>query len=342
MSVTCSSVAFDLTLFSEKGIVMNGALQWIGSSGALPDTTQIHLAQTYFESRGWRVLGVDVAHRRHLRFAGTDKQRLNEINSLGEPVDGHVPDVVLGVRGGYGLIRLLDQIAWRPLAERLLQHRIMLVGQSDMTALSLGLYALAGFASFSGPMVYGDFNRAPVDPITAVSFWQAVGHRRGMVEVADGTQPRVSTEGIMWGGNLCTLCSLVGTPYMPQVEHGILFLEDVNEHPYRVERMLLQLWHAGLLQRQAAIVLGDFTDYKLVPHDHGYDIAEVVRLMRERLSVPLLTGLPYGHGSSKYTLPIGLPGRLDSDATGWSLTWSSADYPPSDTDTQNRGFPCRS
>ena len=85
----------------------------------------------------------------------------------------------------------------------------------------------------------------------------------------------------MWGGNLSVLVSLLGTPYFPEIKGGILFLEDVGEHPYRIERMLTQLLHAGVLARQKAIVLGQFTEFKLVPHDRGYKLQTVVNWLRQ-------------------------------------------------------------
>ena len=100
--------------------------------------------------------------------------------------------------------------------------------------------------------------------------------------------------------------SLLGTPWWPDIEGGVLFLEDVGEHPYRVERMLLQLLQAGVLARQKAVVLGQFTEYKLGPHDKGFNLAKVVNGLRAQLKkVPVLTGLPFGHVPTKVLLPVG-------------------------------------
>jgi muramoyltetrapeptide carboxypeptidase len=99
--------------------------------------------------------------------------------------------------------------------------------------------------------------------------------------------------------------SLLGTPHLPKVRGGILFLEEVNEHPYRIERALLQLLQAGILDAQKAIVLGAFSDWRKSPHDRGYDLKTVVRHLRERTKTPILTGLPFGHVPTKVTLPIG-------------------------------------
>lgn len=114
---------------------------------------------------------------------------------------------------------------------------------------------------------------------------------------------------VLWGGNLTVLTSLVGTPWLPTVRGGVLFVEDVNEHPYRVERMLTTLLHAGVLAQQRAVVLGQFNRYKLVPgHDRGYKLATVVDWLRGQLvpsGVPVLTGLPFGHVATKVLLPVG-------------------------------------
>lgn len=113
---------------------------------------------------------------------------------------------------------------------------------------------------------------------------------------------------VLWGGNLSVLTSLVGTPWLPQVEQGILFLEDVNEHPYRIERMLTQLLGSGILAQQQAVVLGQFNRYKAVPHDKGFKLSTVVSWLRAQLAplgIPVLTDLPFGHVPTKVLLPVG-------------------------------------
>ena len=104
-------------------------------------------------------------------------------------------------------------------------------------------------------------------------------------------------------------------------------LEEVGEHPYRVERMVLQLLHAGVLARQKAIVLRDFSDYRLGPHDRGYTLAKVIDHLRAQLKIPVLTGLPFGHTRDKVSLPIGGTGTLVGEATGWTLETTPADGP---------------
>ena len=117
---------------------------------------------------------------------------------------------------------------------------------------------------------------------------------------------------------------LVGTPYMPDVSGGILFLEDIGEHPYRVERMLYQLLHAGILARQRAILIGDFTEYQLNANDDGYDMAAAIAQIRARVATPIYAGLPFGHVPDKLTLPVG--GRCEIDARDGRATLRLSDY----------------
>jgi muramoyltetrapeptide carboxypeptidase len=135
----------------------------------------------------------------------------------------------------------------------------------------------------------------------------------------------VDVSGILWGGNLAMFNHLVGTPYLPEIEGGILFFEDVAEHPFRIERMLLQLHYSGILARQKAIVLGDFSAYMLTAFDNGYDFDQMLAYVRAQLSIPVLTGLPFGHTSDKVTLVVGSQARLWSDAH--QLHLKMHDYP---------------
>lgn len=126
---------------------------------------------------------------------------------------------------------------------------------------------------------------------------------------------------MLWGGNLAVLSSLVGTPYFPAIKGGILFLEEVHEHPYRLERMLTQLLHAGVLAQQKAVVLGQFTNYKLVPHDKGFKLASVVEWLQRQIKAPVLTGLPFGHVATKVVLPVGEKVTLAVEGRDAFLLW---------------------
>jgi muramoyltetrapeptide carboxypeptidase len=172
-------------------------------------------------------------------------------------------------------------------------------------------------------MICDDFSREAPSDFTMRHFWDCLRHPEHAIDAAlpEGgpDNPALDLEGLLWGGNLSMLVHLVGTPYLPAIEDGILFVEDVNEHPYRVERMLLQLLHGGVLARQKALVLGDFSNYRLSDYDNGYDFNAMLAWLRRELEIPVVTGLPFGHIRDKVTLPVGAIAHLRSDARSLRL-----------------------
>jgi muramoyltetrapeptide carboxypeptidase len=253
----------------------------------------------------------------HTRFAGDDETRLAAIHRAA----ASGADVAIITRGGYGLTRLLPGIRY-PAIARAIERGTHFVGLSDFTALQAAALARAKAVSWAGPAVGEDFGvEGEPDDIMQACFedllagqGEGTGWRLPRDEVRE--EP-LETSGVLWGGNLTVLTALMGTPYMPDIRGGILFLEDVHEHPYRIERMLTQLLHAGVLQRQKAVLLGHFTNYTLLPHDKGFRLKTVVERLRGQLRVPVLTGLPFGHVPTKVALPVGAKVHLavqDRDA----------------------------
>ena len=255
---------------------------------------------------------------RHQRFGASDAGRLAQMNAAAADPD---VQVVMAIRGQYGMTRLLPEIDF----ERMAASGKIFVGYSDVTAFQMALYAKTRALSYAGPMFAGDFGAAEPVAFTLDDFWRCLaGPTHKVAAQADGN-PGLDVTGTVWGGNLAMIMSVLGTEYFPPVDGGILFLEDIAEHPYRIERMLLQLMHAGVLARQQAIVLGDFSGYRLSPADNGYDFAQMLAYLRQTLPCPVLTGLEFGHIPRRVTIPFGAQGRLVSDASGWTLTLS--DYP---------------
>lgn len=276
---------------SPKGIYL------ISPSGAVADPAAVALARERLADLGFKTAVDRTALAVHERFAGTDEQRLAAITrSLTQK-----HPIVMATRGGYGLSRLLHRIDWHAVAA----SEKVFIGQSDFTAFNLALLARTGAESLAGPTAVFDFGSPKLDDLTAAMFTEVV---RGELEILSFEAPDsdpVDARGVLWGGNLAMVSSLVGTPFLPRIRGGILFLEDVNEHPFRVERMLTQLLHAGILAKQKAIVLGRFTEYRLGANDNGYDLASVIAWLRQNVKVPVVTGLPYGHVRVKATLPVG-------------------------------------
>lgn len=221
---------------------------------------------------GHQVNNVEVIARRCERFAGTETERLEDLNSLARLTTPNT--IVLSVRGGYGASRLLADIDWQALVARQQHDPLLICGHSDFTAIQCGLLAQGNVITFSGPMLVANFGADELNAFTEHHFWLALRNKTFTIEW-QGEGPTCQTEGTLWGGNLAMLISLIGTPWMPKIENGILVLEDINEHPFRVERMLLQLYHAGILPRQKAIILGSFSGSTPNDYDAGYNLESV-------------------------------------------------------------------
>ena len=262
----------------------------------------------------------------HMRFAGDDATRLA---AIGRAAASHA-DVAMIARGGYGLTRLLADLPYDAIAKSA-AHGTRWVGLSDFSALQAAVYAKTGTVTWQGPDVVADFGSADgPDEIMRACFEDLLlcqGEGTGWRLPTSEARPEGwETAGRLWGGNLSMLCGLLGTPYFPSIKGGILFLEDVGEHPYRIERMLTQLLHAGVLGRQKAVLLGQFTHYKLVAgHDKGFKLATVVDWLRSQIAAPVFTGLPFGHVATKVLLPFGAQVDLSVQGRDAMVLWGPMD-----------------
>jgi muramoyltetrapeptide carboxypeptidase len=309
---------------TSRSMTVSRSITLIAPSGYPADPLAAERGIGRLRHAGHTVGGVETTDRRHQRFAGSDAQRVADLNRLADPAMP-LPDIVLAVRGGFGASRLLGEIDYAGLKRRLNGAPTALVGHSDFTAIQLALLAQSGLTTFGGPMLTSNFGAATLDQTTWDSFWRTLNSAQATLEVVAAQADAVQAEGVLWGGNLALLTAMIGTPYLPQVDGGLLFIEDVNEPPFRIERMILQLHQAGILARQQALILGDFTDYSQTPYDNGYTLETMIESLRHRLGVPIIRGLPFGHGATIVTVPVGATARLVSHTQGFSLSFSG--YP---------------
>ncbi len=264
-----------------------------------------------------RALGYQILEGAHVLdqygyLAGMDADRAADINDMFRN-----PQVraIICSRGGYGTPRILDRIDY----DAIRRDPKILVGYSDITSLHLAIHAQTGLISFSGPMVAVEMGKG-ILPLTETSFWrQLTQTRRFTMKAKTGEYvPRVyhggSGEGRLLGGCLSLINPLIGTPYMPNFEGAILVLEDIGEDVYGIDRYLVQLRLAGILDQINGLILGQFLDMDSgEKSEPSLTLDQVIQEHTHKLKIPILGNFPYGHQDYKYTMPIGCKVRLDAD-----------------------------
>lgn len=261
----------------------NARIRLIAPSGYAHDPAAMARGVARLCEAGCTVDGLGVLERADLRFAGSDAERAHDINALAT-LD-NLPDIALVTRGGYGAARLLQLLHYDALRERLAESALVLVGHSDFTALQLALYAKSGVRSFAGPLL-ADLGAEPAPTFTWEHFWSTLTADTCEATWSAAGEAEVDVQGTLWGGNLAVLCSLLGTPYFPPIDGGILFVEDLGEPPFRIERLFYQLHLSGVLGRQRALVLGDFHECRAGPRDNGYDLAAALAQIAQVAGIP--------------------------------------------------------
>lgn len=291
-------------------------------SSAVRDKAAFRRALQRLKAQGHEVEVDDAALASHMRFAGDDATRIAAITRAA----ASGADVALISRGGYGLTRILPGLPYRKIAKAI-ERGTQFVGLSDFTAFNLAVWAKTGHITWQGPALGEDFGpEAMPDEIMQACFDDLLlrqGEGTGwQLPKAEAERAVRVNHAPLWGGNLSLLTSMLGTPYFPQVKGGVLFLEDVGVHPYQIERMLTQLLQSGVLAQQKAVLIGQFSRYKLVPaHDKGFKLATVVDWLRSQLKTPVLTGLPFGHVETKVLLPVGAKVDLITEGRDALMVW---------------------
>jgi len=256
---------------------------------------------------GWEAVVGKHARERHAYFAGADDLRLADLNSA---LRDDSIDVVWCLRGGYGAMRLLDGFDYDALRRR----PKAVIGYSDITAFHCAIALRCGLASIHGPTA-----RGKLTAFTERSLRAAVTRSGDPCGDAPAAKTLVSgrARGHLVGGNLALLSALHGTPYQPKYAGAILVLEDVNEAPYRIERMLLQLRLSGALQSCAGLAFGSFTNTSETEDASlggTRSLDDILQEAAEIVGVPAIRGIPMGHISDQWSLPLGMDAELDADA----------------------------
>ncbi len=298
----------------------DGTVAVAAPSSAPPDPARYRAGLDALRARGLAVEAPG-AIRPHGYLAGPDGLRVEGLNDLLRRDD---LDAIFCARGGYGVLRLLPHLDY----EAARAHPKLIVGYSDITALQLALWAKAGVPSLSAAMVAPDWSR--MDGWSEDAFWKLAGGEAPVEIVGPGEKPLVGVrageaEGGLLGGNLTMVCALLGTPYLPDLDGAILFLEEVGEAPYRVDRLLAQLDLAGVLGRLGGLVYGAFTGAAPPKNRPSLSLREVAehyanRVGADRGGGPVAGGLVYGHLRPKAALPVGVRARLAVEGDRATLT----------------------
>jgi len=276
---------------------------------------------------GFKVENPAITNRQYLRFAGTDSQRASDFQNLATGAIA-APKLLLGVRGGYGAMRILPMVDWATLGRIMKERGTILAGFSDVTAIQCALLAKGSMSSLAAPMLYSEFGKTAPDKVSCQQFVEVLTNPNLVINISDASvtssslpsiltsaEPKTIT-GTIWGGNLSVVSALAGSEYLPRIDGGIVFLEDVGEQAYRIERMLYDLYLAGIFKGQQAIVFGALSGAGEDSYDKRYDVATVIRQLHELTGLPIYSGMPFGHIGKKYSFPLGAACQISADTVG--------------------------
>lgn len=304
-----------------KHLTSNGTIGIISPASRPTDDAIYRQGIEYMRRLGYNVLESDHVLDMRGYLAGEDQDRAADLNAM---FRDPAIDAIFCSRGGYGTPRLIDKLDF----EAIRNNPKIFVGYSDLTAVSLAIWSQTELITFSGPMVAVEMGRG-IDPFTEQSFWKSVtsGSSVGLLTNPDASPVRVMNsgraEGRILGGCLSLINVLAGTPYFPEFTGAILLIEDIDEEPYRIDRYLAQLKLAGVFEKIAGIVLGQFIDCS--PSDPEKPSLELDQIFEDyfgHLNIPIIANFAYGHSAIKHTIPIGIRAILDTEQKGLILTES--------------------
>lgn len=287
------------------------------SPGGFITDAQLEEAKTNMTSLGFSVVVAKNILQKSGYFAGTDKERADDLHEM---FDNRKVDGIVCVRGGYGCARVLDYLDYKLIK----RNPKILIGYSDITALLYGIYSQTGLIGFHGPVATSTFNEFSV-----TNFKNVLMDPKPQIPLHIAEEDPAKTEykpfvirsgkakGKLVGGNLSIVASLIGTKYDIDSKGKIIFLEEVGEEPYRIDRMFTQMIQAGKFNHATGIALGVFSKCESKPDKSGiansFSLSEVLLDRLFQLKIPVLYGLSFGHVVNKFTLPFGINAELDVD-----------------------------
>lgn len=277
----------------------------ISPASSPDDLSRLQKAKDYFTTLGYDVIFGKNTGKYYGYLAGTDDERAFDVHKAF--LDSKVKAIIC-LRGGYGSPRILDKLDYKLIRK----HAKIFVGYSDITAMHSAFLRQAGIITFSGPMAAVDFHKEP-NAYTEKIFWEMINGKLSFpwrIPIPPDWKITIERKGIaegqLIGGNLALFVSLIGTPYFPKVKNRILFLEDIGESPYRVDRLLNQLKLSGVLNKISGLIIGQFTDcQELDSSKKTLTLDEIFKNYTQGLQIPIISNFPNGHIPEICTLPIG-------------------------------------
>lgn len=286
----------------------------ITPASAVVDEASITLSREVLEHLGFRVVEGQYIRERYGNLAGTDEQRLEDLHQMFS--DARI-DGILCIRGGSGASRLLDRIDY----DLIRAHPKVLLGYSDITALIMALYTKVGLVTFHGPVGTSTWSNYVGTTFTDILMENKKTTWRNPTEKGDNLvqyKDRITTihpgtvEGRLLGGNLTLISGLCGSSYLPDFTGSILFLEEINESPEKVDRMFCQLKNTGILSKISGFVFGKCTGCSPSGGYGSLNLDQILRDYIKPLNIPAYSGAVIGHINNQFLLPVGVKARLDA------------------------------
>lgn len=291
----------------------NSTIGLICPAGGFVDYKPIALVIKYLKKSGYNVkLGKSLvcSNKDYKYLSGSDAQRLKDLHSFWKD---ETVDAIFCLRGGYGSLRLLNNIDFHLIKK----HKKILLGFSDITVLLLAIYAKTQLITFHGPLIGYKFIKNNLDyndNQSANYMWKLLcnpelkfhySHKNKSETIYNG-----KARGVLLGGNLTDICSMIGSSYLPDFKNSILFLEDVNEEPYKIDRLFTQLINSGIINRVKGLI---FTSFEKCGFKNNYEIMNLIKDRFKNYKIPTIFNFPIGHGRKNYAIPIGMNVLFDAD-----------------------------
>jgi muramoyltetrapeptide carboxypeptidase len=300
-----------MKIIKPKKLIKGDVIGIISPASSTDDFINVELGVKYLEKTGYKVeVGKNVG-KSHGYLAGSDNERTDDLHYMFRK---KYIKAIMCVRGGYGTPRLLDKIDYKLIKE----NPKIFIGHSDITALQLAILNKTGLITFAGPMIAVDFVDE-VSSFTEEMFWALITSSKKIGKIKQPDDEKIFTlvkgasKGRIVGGNLSLFTSLIGTNYLPELRDKVLLLEEVNEMPYRIDRMLNQLRLSKVFNQVKGVILGTFINCNETdPSKKTLTLGEVIADYFESLKIPVVYNIKHGHIKDNIIFPIGIPVKLNA------------------------------